>query len=80
MFTNLQYLNYQPSSLAWQYISWDVIPQTFISCPSLLELYINLKYFRDCLYLLDGNLHNLSKIYLNILTINSIETMGIKVS
>jgi hypothetical protein len=80
MFTNLQYLNYKPSPLACQYISLDVRPQTFISCPSLLELYINLKYFRDCLYLLNSNFNNLSKLYLNILTINSIETMDIKVT
>jgi hypothetical protein len=80
MFTNLQYLNYEPSSLVWQYISLDLIPQTFISCPTLLELYINLKYSRDCLYLLNSNFNNLRKLDLNILTINSIETVDIKVS
>ncbi len=43
MFSNLQCLKYSPNSFDWQYISFDVTPQSLITSSSLLELEIKCK-------------------------------------
>jgi len=64
MFTNLQYLNFKPSSNCLQELSFDISPPIFISS-TLLELHVNVKHFDDCLYLLDGRFTQLRVLHVN---------------
>lgn len=80
MLKNLKCLNYQASSMPWQYVSCDVLSQPSFSSPGLLELKINLKHFCDFVCLVNNNFNILNKPYVNILSIDSIATIDIKVS
>jgi hypothetical protein len=70
IFTNLRYLNFCPSSIGYQALSFDTSPSTVISS-ILLELHIYLKSFVDCLYLLDGCFNNLRILSVKIYHIHS---------
>ncbi|CAF3184626.1 unnamed protein product [Rotaria socialis] len=65
MFTNLQYLNFNSSSIDPQYISFEILSPIFISS-TLLELHVSVASFGDCLYLLDGRFDQLRAFYVNI--------------
>ncbi|CAF1467107.1 unnamed protein product [Rotaria sordida] len=65
MFTNLQYLNFSPSSFGHQRLSFRTQPPTIIST-NLLKLHVSLNDFNDCLYLLDGSFNQLHTLYVNI--------------
>ncbi|CAF1372803.1 unnamed protein product [Rotaria magnacalcarata] len=65
MFTNLQYLDFGPSSIWYQRISFDM-PFPTITCLNLLELHICVNYFSDLLYLLDGRFNKLHTLHVNI--------------
>jgi len=65
MFTNLQYLNFDSSSIDPQYISFEISPPIFISS-TFLELHVHVTDFNDCLYLLDGRFDQLRALYVNI--------------
>ncbi|CAF1650921.1 unnamed protein product [Rotaria magnacalcarata] len=69
-FTNLRILNIGPSSIWNQYLSFDISRPTVISS-TLLELYVGLTRFSDCLYLLDGRFDRLHTFHANIKLINS---------
>ncbi|CAF1025185.1 unnamed protein product [Rotaria sp. Silwood1] len=58
VFTNLQYLNFDSSSIYSEYISFDISPPIFISS-TLLELHVHVLHFNDCRYLLDGRVNQL---------------------
>ncbi len=80
MFTNLSYLNFHPSSLYWQHVSFDILQWKRIFSSNILELYVNLKNFDDCLYLLDDPFNEFYIIYVNISAIYSGQTIDNKVS
>ncbi|CAF2774806.1 unnamed protein product [Rotaria sp. Silwood2] len=65
MFTNLQYLNYYPSFLCYQRVSFRSSPPTVFSS-TLLELRVKVLYVADCLYLLDGRFNQLQTFYVYI--------------
>ncbi|CAF1560509.1 unnamed protein product [Rotaria sp. Silwood1] len=65
MFTNLQYLNFNPSLNLHQTISMEISRLSFFSS-TLLELHINVGCFLDCLYLLDGHFNQLHTFHVNI--------------
>jgi len=65
MFTNLQCLNFDSSSIGPQYISFEILPPIFISS-TLLKLHVSVGSFNDCLYLLDGRFNQLRALYVNI--------------
>ena len=75
MFTNLCYLNFQPSSIYWQHISCAILPRERISSSNLLELNGNLKIFNHCLYLLDARFNELHTLYVKISSIRSDQTI-----
>lgn len=65
IFTNLQYLNFVPYSIQCKLFSFDCsLPIDFSS--NLLELHIYVKYWNDCLYLLDGHFDKLRTFYVYI--------------
>ncbi|CAF4359039.1 unnamed protein product, partial [Adineta steineri] len=64
-FTNLQVLNVGPLSIWNQYLSFRISPATVISS-TLLELYVGLVDFSDCLYLLDGRFSQLHTFHVNM--------------
>ncbi|CAF3350760.1 unnamed protein product [Rotaria sp. Silwood2] len=82
MFTNLQYLNFKPSSNCSQRLSFHFSPPIFISS-TLLKLHVNVDHFDDCLYLLDGRFTQLRVLHVNTfnirhsshLTINNTENL-----
>ncbi|CAF3743704.1 unnamed protein product [Rotaria socialis] len=61
MFTNLLYLKFYQSNIGTTYISFNHQCPEFLSS-TLVELHINVYYFDDCLYLLDGRLHQLRSL------------------
>ena len=65
MFTNLQYLKFNSSSINPQYISFEISPPILISS-TLLELHVRVTIFDDCLYLLDGRFDQLRAFYVYI--------------
>ncbi len=73
MFPNLQYLNFCPSSIFYQRLSFGVSPPTIISS-TLLELRVCLHDFTDCLHLLDGRFNQLHTLHVYILFIFSSDT------
>ncbi|CAF0818578.1 unnamed protein product [Rotaria sp. Silwood1] len=64
MFTNLQYLNFDPC-FCYQRISFCCSPPTVFSS-TLLELYIKVMYVQDCLCLLDGRFNQLRTFCVDI--------------
>ncbi|CAF3818585.1 unnamed protein product [Rotaria sordida] len=68
-FTNLQYLKFDQSSISFRRLSY-VSPPTII-CSTLLELYVSIRNFDDCLYLLDGRFTQLHTLHVNIYIIAS---------
>ena len=70
MFQNLQYLNFGPSSLYHQRLSFHASPLTVIST-KLLKLHVRLDNFDDCLYLLDGRFNQLRTLHVDICLIHS---------
>ncbi|CAF0723902.1 unnamed protein product [Rotaria sp. Silwood1] len=80
-FTNLQSLNFHPFPTCYQELSFKNSPPTLYSS-TLLELYVNVTYFTDCLYLLDGRFNQLHTLYVKIswiwpssLTIDNMENL-----
>ncbi|CAF4136474.1 unnamed protein product [Rotaria magnacalcarata] len=65
VFTNLQCLNFDPSSSLCQQLSFARSPPTVFSS-TLLALHVNLQDFIDCLYLLDGRVNQLQILYVHI--------------
>jgi hypothetical protein len=63
-------LNIGPSSIWYQYLSFDISPPTVISS-TLLELHVCLTKFSDCLYLLDGRFNQLHTFHVNVEFITS---------
>jgi hypothetical protein len=68
IFTNLQYLNFGPALLSHQRLSFLEPPLSLIST-NLLELYVCVATFTDCLYLLDGCFNQLRIFYVDIFVI-----------
>ncbi|CAF4696160.1 unnamed protein product, partial [Rotaria sp. Silwood2] len=62
MFTNLQYLNFGPSSICDEQLYFCFNRLTAVST-NLLELHVCLNTFFDCLYLLDGHFNQLRTFY-----------------
>ncbi|CAF3949473.1 unnamed protein product [Rotaria sordida] len=75
-YTNLQYLNFNPLSSYNKSLSFPTSSPTFISS-NLLELYVSLKNFIDCLYILDGRFNQLRTFHVNI---SHISVFGRKVN
>ncbi|CAF3327609.1 unnamed protein product [Rotaria sp. Silwood2] len=82
VFPNLQYLNFESSSFYSPYCSFDKLHPNCIYS-TLLELYINVMHFSDCLYLLNGQFNQLQVFHVRIswiyrfssLTINNTENL-----
>ncbi|CAF3888150.1 unnamed protein product [Rotaria sp. Silwood1] len=70
MFANLQYLDFDSSSIYSQHLSFDIPPPIFISS-TLLELHVNVTFFDDCLYLLDRRFNQLRVLHVKITWIRS---------
>ena len=70
MFTNLQYLNFGPSSALHQQLLFGMSFPTVISS-NLLKLHIIIFHFNDLLYLLDGRFNQLHTFHVNISAICS---------
>lgn len=73
-FTNLRHLNYAPNSNCCQELSFDISTLSFTSS-NLLELYVNIDIFQDCLVLLDGRFNQLRTLHVNIHT--ALSSVGI---
>jgi hypothetical protein len=73
MFPNLQYLNFCPSSILYQRLSFGASPPTIISS-TLLELRVCLHDFADCLHLLDGRFNQLHTLHVYIFFMSSSDT------
>jgi len=69
-FIYLRFLNFCPFSSWSQELSFGDLSPTF-SSSTLLELHVCLKYFTDCLYLLDGRFNQLRILHVNINFISS---------
>ncbi|CAF1376257.1 unnamed protein product [Rotaria sordida] len=71
-FKNLKELSIMGPSATSMYpgLSLCYLPSTTFSSPILTHLYINVKTFDDCLYLLDGRLRKLTTLCVNIYSIN----------
>ncbi len=69
-FTNLRYLNSGPSLIWYSEVSFGISPPNVFTS-TLLELYIRLKSFTDCLYLLDGRFNQLQIFHVKIPCIRS---------
>ncbi|CAF1287497.1 unnamed protein product, partial [Rotaria sordida] len=71
-FKNLKELNIMGSYPTSMYpgLSLCYLPSTTFSSPILTHLYINVKTFDDCLYLLDGRLRQLTTLCVNIYSID----------
>ena len=70
IFKNLEYINFGPTSMFNQQISFNYLPPSIISS-NLLELNIYLADFTDCLYLFDGRFNKLETVHVNIYSIVS---------
>ncbi len=62
------------------YMSFDILRWKRISSSNILELYVNLKNFDDCLYLLDDRFNEFCILYVNISAIYSGQTIDNKVN
>ncbi|CAF3422344.1 unnamed protein product [Rotaria sp. Silwood1] len=65
MFTNLQYLNFDRSSIYDDRLFFCMRRPTVVST-NLLELHVSLHTFDDCLYLLDGHFNQLHSLYVDV--------------
>ncbi|CAF3234138.1 unnamed protein product [Rotaria sp. Silwood2] len=72
LFTNLQYLNFCPSSIWYSNISFDCLIENLVSS-TVLELHVTVNNFDDCLYLLDGRFNQLRTLHVNVSDIHSAE-------
>lgn len=79
MFSNLKFLNYDPFDSPHQWISFEYIHQP-ISSSTLLELHVNVRYFNDCLRLLDGRFSQLAVFNVKIDTSFGPNLQGFDVS
>ncbi|CAF3754481.1 unnamed protein product [Rotaria sp. Silwood1] len=70
MLINLKYLNFAPSSISYQELSFHYSPPPIFSS-NLLELHVSLGNYTDCLYLLDGRFNQLHTLHVNIGTLSS---------
>jgi hypothetical protein len=68
-FPNLQYLNFDRSSMSDDRLFFCLTRPTVIS-RNLLELHVCLKTFYDCLDLLDGHFTQLRTLYVDVRMIN----------
>ncbi len=71
-FKNLNELSIIGSSAMSMYpgLSLCYLPSNIFSSPILTHLYINVKIFDDCLYLLDGRLRKLTTLGVNVYSID----------
>ncbi|CAF3414452.1 unnamed protein product [Rotaria socialis] len=67
-FRNLRLLAVNPSPVSYLYLSINNFPSTFNSS-TLVELYVGLSSFNDCLLILDGRFNQLSIFHVKIETI-----------
>lgn len=74
MFSHLYHLNFDPSSIYYKQLSFNVISCKNIFSSNLLTLYINVESFSDCLYLLDGRFYKLVQFDVKISNIRLDET------
>ncbi|CAF1577007.1 unnamed protein product [Rotaria magnacalcarata] len=65
MFENLQYFIFERTSTFNQSLSFGFSSSTFMSS-ILVELHVNVVYFTDCLYLLDGRFNKIRTLHVNI--------------
>ncbi|CAF4120912.1 unnamed protein product, partial [Rotaria sordida] len=65
MFTNLQYLNFGPTLIWHQRLSFDMVSPNVLSS-NLLELHVSVIYFTDLLYLLNECFNQLRILYVNV--------------
>ncbi|CAM4960791.1 unnamed protein product [Rotaria socialis] len=65
VFTNLQYFNFDRSSIYDERLFFSMRSPTVIST-NLLELHVSLLTFGDCLYLLDGHFNQLRSLYVDV--------------
>ena len=72
-FKNLKELSIMGPSAISMYpgLSLCYLPSTTFSSPILTHLYINVKTFDDCLYLLDGRLRKLTTLCVNVYSIDT---------
>ncbi len=71
-FENLQHLSiYGSSTTAYPGLSLCDLPSTMFFSLILTKLCINVSTFDDCLYLLDGRLHQLNTLIIRIYDINA---------
>ncbi|CAF1559442.1 unnamed protein product [Rotaria magnacalcarata] len=70
IFTNLQYLNFCPSSIWYSRISLKAFTANLAST-TLSELHVTVNDFDDCLYLLDGRFNQLHTLYVYVADIQS---------
>ncbi|CAF3894576.1 unnamed protein product [Rotaria magnacalcarata] len=70
IFTNLQYMNFCPSTIWYSSISLNAFTENFASS-TLLELHVTVHDFGDCLYLLDGRFNQLHTFYVSVADIQS---------
>ncbi|CAF1262872.1 unnamed protein product [Rotaria sordida] len=68
-FSNLEYLNFCPSSI-WNYRLFFWNPYPHINSSTLLGLHISLIRFTDCLYILDGRFIKLQSLHVDINSIS----------
>ncbi|CAF1195948.1 unnamed protein product [Adineta steineri] len=71
IFSNLEYLNFCPSSMWYQGLLFNN-PSPTINSSTLLELHISLASLTDCLYILDGRFNKLHTLYVDIDFISSL--------
>ncbi|CAF1132867.1 unnamed protein product [Adineta steineri] len=71
IFSNLEYLNFCPSSMWYQGLLLNN-PSPTINSSTLLELHISLASLTDCLYILDGRFNKLHTLYVDIDFISSL--------
>ena len=64
-FVNIRSFMYSPSKMYHQCLFFDTLPSSLISS-TLLELYVYVNTFNQCLYLLDGRFKQLRKFHVQI--------------
>ncbi|CAF1622982.1 unnamed protein product [Rotaria sp. Silwood1] len=69
MFTNLQYLTFDPSSMWHQQFLFDM-PSSSVISSNLLELHIRVTNFTDLIYLLHERFNQLHTFHVNIMIID----------
>ena len=69
IFTNLQSLNFNSSSIGNKRLCFNMLSPTATSS-TLLELHVSVVAFSDCLYLLDGRFKQLRAFHVDICVIS----------